>query len=100
MKSTPLPEEWEKDFDKIYEVYIYPDPRERPIIRSMDILDPDNVKSFIRSLLHQSYEQGERDVLKEVIKLFDKHKDEPMTGNVVNLELKVMLDALIKGGKV
>ena len=107
-------EGWEEKFDKKFVDYeivenkqslFTPKSDNSPIDygkifkRKNTMVSVKKIKSFIRSLLHQSYEQWKREVLKEAIAFFDKHKDEPMTGNVVNLELKVMLDALNEGKK-
>lgn len=45
--------------------------------------------SFYR-FVYKQYKLGREDALTEAIEFFNKYKDEPMTGNVVNLELKAM----------
>ena len=45
-----------------------------------------NFSRFVRNI----YRQGRKDALTDAIDFFGKHKDEPMTGNVVNLELKAL----------
>ena len=108
---TPLPEEWSKEFDKKFPcvedgcdnngtISRYDRDGDQEVRQCQWCFEKRlPIKDFIRSLLHQSYEQGKRDALKEAIALFDKHKEDVMTGNVVNLELKVMLDALNEGKK-
>ena len=91
MKSTKpttlLPEEVEKEFDEKYvlewlgHVDIDKDKKDHA---------PKEMMDFLRSYLLQSYEQGKKDALTKAIELFDKYKDEPMTGKVVILELKAM----------
>ncbi len=44
--------------------------------------------------LKKMYKEGRREAIEEVKAVFAKHKEEPMTGNVVLLELDVLLDAL------
>ena len=53
-------------------------------VQDLDIYK--NVKDFIR--------QREKELLSEAIKIFESRKEEPMTGNVVILELKVMQEEL------
>ena len=89
-KPAPLPEGWKKEF-KGYGLYRLADKNTEYAHYELDLK---KIESLITFFLLQSYEQGERDALKEAITLLDKYQGEPMTGNVVLLELEVMLDAL------
>jgi hypothetical protein len=46
------------------------------------------IKPPLEVFISKVYKSGREEVLTEAIAIFDKYKNEPMTGNVVNLELK------------
>lgn len=46
------------------------------------------IKAFLVKELSVAARKARKQALTEAIAIFDKYKDEPMTGNVVNLELK------------
>ncbi len=74
MTTTPLPEEWEKQFDKKTQTTVpnggFIDPSfasvEDITTQERKFINYPSIKVFIHSLLLQSYEQGKRDTLKEV----------------------------------
>lgn len=58
MKSTPLPEEWKKEF-KGYGLYRLADKNTEYAHYELDLK---KIESLISSFLHQSYEQGKREI--------------------------------------
>jgi hypothetical protein len=56
--KVELPEwDWEKEFDKEFEVRKYPDPSEDPFFDSPSAYNPDNIKNYIRQTLSLSTTQ-------------------------------------------
>ena len=67
MKSTPLPEEWIEKFDERFGLgEPMPDDVSKAPIPQWSTYKQQDIKIFIRSLLHQSYEQGKREMAGEV----------------------------------
>jgi hypothetical protein len=50
------------------------------------------IKCFIQSLLDSQRKQVKEEVCNDLIQTFSKYKNEPMTGNVVILEIKALRD--------
>jgi hypothetical protein len=48
----------------------------------------DDVWNFVQSYTQKKVEEVKKDLIEKALNIFEKHKDEPMTGNVVILELK------------
>ena len=90
--TTPIQETWQEGFKKFKQVRGYlTGVNENAGYNSETgyFIQEDNygdVATFIETLLQRK----ERETISKAIEFFSKHKNEPMTGNVVNLELMRM----------
>ena len=70
---TPLPEEWIEKFDERFGLgEPMPDDVSKAPIPQWSTYKQQDIKIFIRSLLHQSYEQGKREMGEKTIKWMTK----------------------------